>query len=87
MRKILRKDRLSQNEEAASVYLYVASFGILAAIVVVAHVLGVLTDLIGSVIICAGIFGWGFQILPPRGWPGVLIGLIIAACGLAILVL
>lgn len=85
--KIWRKDRIGQNDEAASVYLYVASFGILAAIVLVAHVLGVLVGLVGGFLIMLGVFGWGFQILPPRGWPGVLIGLIIAGAGLAIMVL
>lgn len=85
--KILRKDRLGQNEEASNVLLYVASFGILAAIILVAHLMGVLTELVGGFLIFVGILGWGFQILPPRGWPGVLIGLLIAGVGLAIVVL
>lgn len=78
--------KLKNDLAGVAIPLYMVLLGGLLVLgaVLVAFALGYLWSLVGiGLIIFGGVFA--LQILPPRGWPGIIIGLIPIGVGLAIL--
>lgn len=77
---------LSNDEEAVVVPLYMLLIGILilGVAIVAAWMLGVLVPLVGAALIVMGAF-FVLQILPPRGWNGLIIGSVPIALGIILI--
>lgn len=58
-------------------------FGILIGIAVLAWVMGVFFALAGAMIVFFGAL-FALQIIPPRGWFGMIIGAVLAVAGLLV---
>lgn len=77
---------LSRDLEAVVIPLYMILIGfvILLGVALVAWVMGVFFALVGGMLIFLGAL-FVLQILPPRGWIGIVVGLIPVAVGLLIM--
>ena len=79
------KKKLKSDLAGVAIPLYMVLLGMLVIVGVclVAWVLGFFWILVGMSLVFFGAM-FCLQILPPRGWPGIIIGLIPIGLGLAI---
>ncbi len=79
------KKKLKDDLAGVVIPLYMVLIGmvVIVGVVLVAWLMGFFWILVGTSLIFLGAM-FALQILPPRGWPGIIVGLIPIAIGLII---